>query len=800
MTRRHFMYTLFVKRPAYSYQNRTQVFRSWKPGSANTLIGQRIGRFQFNQEIEQDAHNTVFRGQDIENDIPVVIKLFSPEVSQDEDYAHAFKAGIIEAESIESDGFAPILDAGMTTQNQLYVVTEDVGGISLHQWIYGEQTVPNWSNKFSQALDQQKAVADKQDITHGVFALRFAEQIASQLQTLAQGTVFHQNLSSSKILINSEDKISIIGLGIPERPTRVFNQTKDNFYPLPYHPPEKALSIQGHMFTLGVMLYEMLAGTRPFLQEKRSKYATKTSSIIVPLQDIRSGLSAETYALVNCCLQKSTWNRYAKVADLQLAIAAALQQETAVAYPFLDQQAADAPRLETPIVVAPAIDEKEVTLPEPPKPIPTIKRVKPIKKPAKQTTELQPVAETLAKAAVLPTPEPIVVEDATPEDIAEETGTTETIPTTRKRSKRMLAVPLVILLILLFVGGAFISSQNDPAADTMVTESEALPAVAAIVETATVDVTETAVAAVFLATPTPPTLQIIAPSDDEFSLTDTLLFQVRWPLSLAEEEALFIQVQENTWGEGTIIGAAVPQAEDSDIYELSIPIEDISKLEGTYWWLILYDSDGTGPGIGLPLSELRPLTIFAPTITPTRPTETPAATATATTETIACTRDASWVSYTIRSGDTLAKLAQNVGSSVEQILEGNCLSEVPVLTINSRILLPRAVTTQTSVPSRTPSPTPTPTPTPSPVPTTAPSNPSNPPDPTSVPPTATVPVINPTNTPPPLPTAVPTDVPPTATVPSLPTNTPVPPTEVPPTEVPPTATTAPPPATSTPEP
>ena len=648
-------------------------------------------------------------------------------------------------------------------------------------------------------MAQQKTIADKQDITHSVFALRFAEQIASQLQTLAQGGIFHQNLSSSKILINPEDKISIIGLGIPKRPTRVHNQTKDDFYPLPYHPADKALSIQGHMFTLGVMLYEMLAGTRPFLQEKRSKYATKTSSIIVPLQDIRSGLSAETYALVNRCLQKSTWNRYAKVADLQLAIAAALQQETAVAQPFLDQQAADVPRAETPIVVAPAIDEKEAALPEPPKPTPTIKRVKPIKKSAKQTTELQPVAETLAKAAVLPTPEPIVVEEAAPEEIGEGSESTEALPTKSKRSKRILAVPLVILLLLLLAGGAFMRSQNEPPANVAEAESEVLPPVADAVETATVDATETAVAAVFLATPTPPTLQIITPSDDdEFSLTDTLLFQVRWPLSLADGEALFIQVQENTWGEGTIIGAAVPQAEDSDIYELSIPIEDISKLEGTYWWQILYDSDGTGPGIGLPLSDLRPITIFAPTITPTRPTETPAATATATTETIACVRNASWVSYTIRSGDTLAKLAQNVGSSVGQILEGNCLTEVPVLTINSRILLPRAVATPTSVPSRTPAPTMTPTP--SPIPTTAPANPPSPPEPTSIPPTATVPVINPTNTPPPLPTAVPTDVPPTATVPSLPTNTSVPPTEVPPTEIPPTATTAPPPATSTPEP
>lgn len=774
------MYTLFVKRPAYSYHNRTQVFRSWKPGSANTLIGQRIGRFQFTQEIEKDTDNTIFRGQDIENDIPVIIKLFSPEVSQNEEYAHAFKAGILDAESIEGDGFVHILDAGMTTQDQLYLVMNDAGETSLHHWIYNNQDPTALPNRFAEAMVQQKAIAAQKDATHTVFALRFAEQIASQLILLEQTGIFHHNLSPSKILLNSDQTVTIIGLGVPPRqPNSSARQSKD-FYPLPYHPPETTLSIQGHIFTLGVMLYEMLAGTRPFLQEKRSKYATKTSSTIVPLEEVRLGLSAETYRLVNCCLQKSTWNRYTSIADLQLAITNALQQETAVAQPLLAQQA----KVETPIALTPTVEKNEIALPEPPKPKPKIKRVKPVKKSPQPISELQPVAETLAKAVVLPSPDPLIVEGPSIKESPNELEEVATTPQKKKRSKRLLALPLVGLLILLLAGGAYMRSQNETVTPSETTEN--VPFVAAVGETPTADATETAVAAVLLATPTPPSLQIISPVDgSEFALTDTLLFQVRWPFPLVDEETLFIQIQKNTWGNGTIIGMATLQSEESDIYELSIPIADISKVEGTFWWQILFDSDGSGPGIGLPLTELRPFTLYSPTMTPTQSTSTPTleTTPTATTETIACARNTDWVSYTIKSGNTLADLAQKTGTSVDQILEANCLTEVPVLTINSRILLPRVVTTPTAAPSNTPAATPTS----SPVPTTGSSNPSNPPPATSVPPTATVPSVNPTDTPPPLPTSAPptavppTSVPETATVPAIPTSTPVPPTDVPPT-------------------
>ncbi len=790
---RYFMYTLFVKRPAYSYHNRTQVFCSWKPGSANTLLGQRIGRFQFTKEIEKDAHNAVFRGHDIENDIPVVIKLFSLEVSQNEEYAHAFKTGVLDAESIENDGFVHILDAGMTTQNQLYLVMNDAGETSLHHWTYNNQAPAALPTSFVQAITQQKAIAAQKDAAHTVFALRFAEQIASQLILLEQTGIFHHNLSTSKVLLNSDQTVTIIGLGVPPRQTNSFSRKSEDFYPLPYHPPETTLSIQGHIFTLGVILYEMLAGTRPFLQEKRSKYATKTSSTIVPLEEVRLGLSAETYRLVNCCLQKSTWNRYNSIADLQLAITNALQQETAVAQPLLDQQT----EAETPIALTPTIDKNESALPEPPKPKPKIKRVKPIKKSTQPVKELQPVAETLAKAAVLPAPDPIIVEGSPIEETPNEFETVDTAPQKKKRSKRLLALPLVGFLILLLAGGAYMRSQNETEKPTATTEN--VPLVGVVVETPTADMTETAVAAVLLATPTPPSLQIISPVDgSEFALTDTLLFQVRWPFPLVDEEALFIQVQKNTWGNGTIIGMATLQSEESDIYELSIPIAEISKAEGTFWWQILFDGDGSGPGIGLPLTELRPFALYSPTMTPTRPTSTPIETTpTATTETIACARNTNWVSYTIKSGDTLVDLAQKTGTSVDQILEENCLTEVPVLTINSRILLPKAVTTPTTVPSNTPAATPTP----SPVPTTGSSNPSNPPPATAVPATATVPSVNPTDTPPPLPTsappttAPPTAVPATATVPAIPTSTPVPPTAVPPT-----ATSEPSPATATPPP
>ncbi len=738
------MYTLSIKQPAYSILTRTQVFCSWKPGAANTLLGQRIDRFQFTELLQETPHNSIFRGQDVESNIPVVIKLFSSERSQDQVYAHAFKSGMMAAKGVHDPSFVQIFDAGMSTKEQLYVVMADVPGKSLHDWIYRDTSPPSLSSNFAEALQQQKALARQREPTNGVFALRFAEQIANHLATLARIDLLHPHLSPTKCLIQEDGSVVILGLGVPVPLVPDVSSKQGGFYPLSYTAVDEPLSFRSHMFTLGVILYEMLVGSRPLRKEKRRKHAFTTSSEIMPLEHICLGLTDETYALVAKCLHRSAWSRYETVADLQDAIGTALRLETAVAQPYLEPE----PVQDSPVpVVATAVPE-----PITPKPTPKVKPVKPIRR-RRATQPPQPMPKTVAKAAVLPKVEP----QAQPITIAP----TDNKEEKRGRSKRLFILPAVVLLLFLLAGGAFVFNQNSSV-------PEATPVAAPLA--APEGIAETAVAPAISNTPNAPVLQFLSPIDNgEYAQIEEITFQIRWSQPLSAGEQLFIKIQKNSWGKGTIIGAVAEESGEEGVYKLTVPVNEIAQLEGTYWWQLLLDSDGDGPNLGVALSELRPFNILAPVITTTRRTATPIPTVTAKSTTIptiiACIRQPDWIEYAIQAGDTLSELAKNSGTTVPQILVANCLNELPVLIINSNILLPR--------PLNTPIPTVlfVPTNTAVPVPT---NNPTSPPAATPIPPTATAPPVAPSSTPPPVPTTVPTTIP------------------IPPTSRPPTATTEPP--------
>jgi hypothetical protein len=174
---------------------------------------------------------------------------------------------------------------------------------------------------------------------------------------------------------------------------------------------------------------------------------------------------------------------------------------------------------------------------------------------------------------------------------------------------------------------------------------------------------------------------------------------------------------------------------------------------------------------------------------------------------LACGPYRGWVhGYVIKPGDTLSRLSQIFGVSINQLQVANCLGNSVAIQAGQLFWVPFI---PTPVPTRTPARTPTPIPprtstptnppavTPSDTPTDQPTRtprptipPTNPPGPTSTATRTAVPTAIPTNTQTPSPTPVATDTPvptdtPTPSNTPVPTDTPVPPTDTPlPTDTP----------------
>ncbi|MBE0688431.1 MAG: LysM peptidoglycan-binding domain-containing protein, partial [Anaerolineaceae bacterium] len=183
---------------------------------------------------------------------------------------------------------------------------------------------------------------------------------------------------------------------------------------------------------------------------------------------------------------------------------------------------------------------------------------------------------------------------------------------------------------------------------------------------------------------------------------------------------------------------------------------------------LVYDLTGTSSP---QLSQAIPVTGEMPSTLTKTPTPTPSPTA------IACSLPDGWVVYTVKLWDTLFWLSLSVRTSVDYLMEVNCLSSQTII-VGQELYLPyyppkasftasKSPTPTDSPPTRTYTRTNTSTSTRTPTPTFTFTFTSVPPTATSVPPTLTFTNVPPTEVPPTeVPTEVPTEIPTEATEPT----------------------------------
>jgi membrane protease YdiL (CAAX protease family) len=253
---------------------------------------------------------------------------------------------------------------------------------------------------------------------------------------------------------------------------------------------------------------------------------------------------------------------------------------------------------------------------------------------------------------------------------------------------------------------------------------------------------------------------------------------------------------------------ARPVSPPENLTEVTIPQQTVfqgastptAKVVGPALWAPNQNSIQTKTPNIPPTASSTPEPSPTPSETPIPATPSPTA--------IICAHPVKWISYAVKSGESLATIGRVYGLTAYQLRIANCLPDGSELDAGQVIYVPSATATiaPTTRPSATPLPPPTSTPRPTRPPATNTSIPTIAPTrtptkvPTQPPPSSTPREVPPTSAPTIFPTITQTDVPPsntptlppdTATPPPPPTNTPIslPPTSPPPpTSVPPTPT------------
>ena len=282
-----------------------------RPPTSSQMIGTVLsGRYKLEAKLGSGGMSTVYLARDTTLDRQVAVKVLHREMSEQADQLERFRQEARAVAKLSHPNVVAVIDAGEDGGHP-YIVFEYVEGETLKQRI----------NRVG-ALDAQDALA-------------YAIEVARGLTVAHNRKMVHRDIKPQNVLIDAEGRAKLTDFGISRQleqdgmtaTGRVLGTTD-------YVAPEQAM---GHpvdqrsdIYSLGVVLYEMLVGQVPFHADSQVGVAMKHVNEELPdVQQRRPELSAAAAMVVERATAKDPAERYQKVSELIDDLATALEVEAA---------------------------------------------------------------------------------------------------------------------------------------------------------------------------------------------------------------------------------------------------------------------------------------------------------------------------------------------------------------------------------------------------------------------------------------------------------------------------------------
>jgi serine/threonine protein kinase len=285
-----------------------------------------IGSYRIEERIGRGGMGVVYRGQHTKLPREVAIKSINPRAGDHDLRAlrHRFEREAYIQSQLDHPGIVKIYDY-IVAEQTYYIVMEYVEGRSLAQ-LLKQEGGPLVCERALSLFDQI--------LTAVVYAHTFTYQ--DQDGGSHRG-IIHRDLKPPNILVTPDDHIKITDFGIVKV---VGAETTDTFgaaYGSPrYVSPEQAEGLEvdqrSDIYSLGVILYEMLTGAPPFGNEREPRTRTEILRAHVeeppPLPtEINPLIPLEVEDIILRALEKDPAGRYATAADFLRAVRTARERD-----------------------------------------------------------------------------------------------------------------------------------------------------------------------------------------------------------------------------------------------------------------------------------------------------------------------------------------------------------------------------------------------------------------------------------------------------------------------------------------
>lgn len=271
----------------------------------DNLIGKKLdGRYLIESLIGVGGMANVYKGRDVRTGNQIAVKVLKEEFLDNEELVRRFKNESKAISILNHPNIVKVYDVSVTDQLQ-YIVMEYIDGITLKEY-----------------LKQRNGALTWKEVVH------FATQVLSALDHAHSKGIVHRDVKPQNIMLQADGSIKMMDFGIA-RFSRAQSQTVSDkaIGSVHYISPEQAkgdhTDARTDIYSVGVMMYEMLSGKLPFDGTGAFSIAImQISEKPKPLAEVAPNIPVGLRQITEKAMEKDPADRYQSAQEMLDAIAA----------------------------------------------------------------------------------------------------------------------------------------------------------------------------------------------------------------------------------------------------------------------------------------------------------------------------------------------------------------------------------------------------------------------------------------------------------------------------------------------